>query len=117
MSIVLVGIGILIGIYLHRQFEIFMDRKKIFTALRVFDSGSYAITWTNYVRNWFELHPDEFKLLRLKVKAYPWSEYPKVKIMYKSLTGKRLAFHASAGRLPTEVVDKVIDCSSIQQKD
>ena len=117
MNIVLLVVGVLAGIYLHRQYELFIDRKKIFTVLRVFDSGSYAVTWTNYVRNWFELHPDEFKLVRLKVKSYPWTEYPKVKIMYKSLTGKRLAFHATQRCLCTEVIDKIIDCNSIQQKD
>ena len=99
------------GAYISKQFELFKIRKNLYTIKRTFEYRSTGEDWANNVRSWFELHPDEFKLIRLKI-GCAFSSYYTAKLTYQSLTGKRLAFNAIVGKFGSPV-EKIIENGSI----
>ena len=101
ISLLLVGIGVAIGVFATKKYEAYCIGNNIYTVKRLFNHGRDIESWTNGIRNWFECHPDEFKLLNIKIREC------RVMIKYKSLCGKTLAF--STYTTSSSPVEKIIE--------
>ena len=118
-SILLIVIGMFAGAYVSKQLELFKIRKSLYTIKRTFEYRSSGEDWANNVRSWFELHPDEFKLIKLKITggfSMAFDSSYTAKLIYQSLTGKRLAFSAIVGKIGSPV-EKIIENGSMPKQE